>query len=276
MLVITQWLRAHPAISAVRAGGGSSGLAMTCRSVRDAHRVLAAVPMENITAIDTLLDAALLRAPGRHYLFFHHYLFRHIDDHPSLIQERHPYQTGPLLHFCRSPILWFVDGRAPARDKCGGRLFDPCDGLPGLPEIPEVGPLLGPGSECDRFEAAGTEWVVEVGEAGEDCLAACGRRGGGFACDAAGVAAANSPAAFRRLSPCAPAVPHHSAAAPAVFNGTCLVRTTGCLPGSLEGFCEARGAAMARLCPCARPRLLALGNPRLFQDPAEPRLVGRR
>ena len=251
LLIVTQWLQTYPPISAVRAGGGSSGLAMTCSTLRHVLRNLTATPMANITAIDTMIDRALLGAG--HYLYFHHYLFRHLDDHPSLIQHRDPYQTSPLLHFCRTPILWFVDGRPPAREQCAGRLFDPCEGLAGLPEIPEVGPLQGYGSECDRFEAAGTEWAVELGQLGEDCDAVCRRRPGGFVCDAAGVAAANTAAAFRQLSSCAPVTLHFSDAVPAVFDGACLLRATGCQPGSLDGFCAASEMSLARLCPCARP-----------------------
>jgi hypothetical protein len=254
LMVITRWLQAYPNISAVRSGGGSSGLAMTCETLYRLHRVLSSKPTSEISAIDVMIDE-VFSSNSRHYLYFHHYLFNHQEDHRSLIEERFDFQTSELLHFCRSPIQWHVEGRASAHAACGSRLFEPCEGLAGLPEIPEIAPLQGTSSVCDAFEAVATEWLFVLGDAGHSCDHVCAiQTGGRFACRAAGIAAANSAASIRSLSDCAPLLLHHSVAAPAVFNGTCYVRATACLPGSTDGFCAAMEQNVRRVCPCARPK----------------------
>jgi hypothetical protein len=195
----------------------------------------------------------ILAANSSHYLRFHHYLFTGINAGEPAMQGWSKTHSSQLQFSCFSPIQWHVEWHSSANAVCGSRLFEPCEGLAGLPEIPEISPLQGMGSACDAFEAVATEWLFVLGDAGHTCDYVCALHAG-FACHAAGINAANSAATIRSLSDCAPLLLRHSVAVPAVFNGTCYVRATACLSGSTDGFCAAQEQNVRRVCPCARPR----------------------
>jgi len=82
--VIARWLQAFPRIvAAVRAAAGSSGMLLTCEVASRMHAALSRATLDRITAIDAMMDEHLQAWEPGHYLYFHHNLFRHRDDHAS-------------------------------------------------------------------------------------------------------------------------------------------------------------------------------------------------
>ena len=253
ILVLSAWMRDFDALAAVRVAAGTSGLLLRCGRLRTIHEALSNLPDAQITAIDDMLDVHLHTRSGAnaHYLQFHHTLFSHTDDRPSLILQRQAWQTSSLLHTCYSPLQWNRLGAS--TDSCDTRLFWPCINLHGLPPIPFVDPLASHStrSVCSQYTTVNREWMFLLAAPGYSCNQACNLQA--FACDPAGLIVANLPNHVQAIarSPVGCEL-SHKLAAPHFEGGLCFTRATGCLPGTLDEFCEHADSVAARICPCAR------------------------
>lgn len=252
--VIARWLQAFPRIvAAVRAAAGSSGVLLTCEVASRMHAALSRATLDRITAIDVMMDEHLQAWEPGHYLYFHHNLFRHRDDHASLIQERRWWETGVLLHECYAPVMWGDNVRLD--NECRARLYTPCTGLLGMPEIPHVHIEKAHGTLCSEFESVHREWTFVLGSVGHSCTQACDALQARYVCDVHGLDVANSKATVQRVAPCSGQITYsHKLTAPNMEASQCYARGTGCQVGTTGDFCAEQESTVQRVCPCSRAR----------------------